>query len=405
MHTAEEPCAKRRRLNGSNECRSRTLESCRTSWDQSQLPYRFWAQVRRWILDKRAAARCRRVCREWNTLFACRVHERDRRLRFDEPSHTYFIDGQRDRQLISVTTVLHSMFPHFDADKAILAMRNGRKWGPANPYYKMTDDEIKQAWETNRVQAAALGTRMHAHLEALFNARIAGAYWFDEFGIGEDLLRHDHLRAFLADHEWLEPVRMEWGLWDRDLHVAGTIDALFRVRNPKLVAKAVIESMPAVSPDVANIIVGYGVVERPKSWENEMLAAETRSSSSPHAAREPEEEIEELVMLDWKRSKRIDYDNPFQSGLPGTPVESFADCNYEHYRLQLNFYKYMIEKHYSARVIEMALVVFHVDQPNYVKIPVDDLQDVIREICEYRRQQLAGFQPWRRALQFHSCKD
>ena len=67
-------------------------------------------------------------------------HPRDDRILFDEPTHTYTIDG--DSNYKSVTTWNHSHFSAFDADAVIRNIRKGKNWGPNNKYYGMTDDEI-----------------------------------------------------------------------------------------------------------------------------------------------------------------------------------------------------------------------------------------------------------------------
>jgi len=46
------------------------------------------------------------------------AHPRDKRLRFDEEPHLYYIDGVNDN--ISVTTFIHTMFPSFDEEKIYL---------------------------------------------------------------------------------------------------------------------------------------------------------------------------------------------------------------------------------------------------------------------------------------------
>jgi len=132
---------------------SKRHKSC-SSLEQPSHP--FWTQARRWVHDPADAARCRCVCRAWNMTFAQPVHPRDKRLRFDEPSHTYFIDGKRG-QLKSVTTWIHTFFPHFDADDAISKMRRGRKWNEDNPLFGKTNDEIKLIWKLNGEAASKQG--------------------------------------------------------------------------------------------------------------------------------------------------------------------------------------------------------------------------------------------------------
>jgi hypothetical protein len=50
-------------------------------------------------------------------------HPRDSRITFDESTHTYYIDGSSEN-VISVTTLIHSYFPKFNADDVIKKMRS-----------------------------------------------------------------------------------------------------------------------------------------------------------------------------------------------------------------------------------------------------------------------------------------
>ena len=45
-------------------------------------------------------------------------HLRDSRISFDEPTHSYTIDGSKNG-IMSVTTLIHQYFPHFNAKEVI----------------------------------------------------------------------------------------------------------------------------------------------------------------------------------------------------------------------------------------------------------------------------------------------
>ena len=70
-------------------------------------------------------------------------HERDDRISFDEPTHTYFVDGSSDG-IISTTTLIHENFPKFDANKVLKFMKNKKE-----KYPNMTDQQIKESWNEN----------------------------------------------------------------------------------------------------------------------------------------------------------------------------------------------------------------------------------------------------------------
>ncbi|CAE8658603.1 unnamed protein product [Polarella glacialis] len=66
-----------------------------------------------------------------------------------------------------------------------------------------------------------------------------------------------------------------------------------------------------------------------------------------------------LVLFDWKRTKELHtkYSNRFQS-MTG-PLSHLADCAGMHYRLQLNVYRYILEKYYGQKVHSMFVVGCH----------------------------------------------
>jgi len=79
-----------------------------------------------------------------------------------------------------------------------------------------------------------------------------------------------------------------------------------------------------------------------------------------------------VVIIDWKRSKEIKTSNRYEKGK--WPFDQFEHCNYSHYRLQLNFYRHMLENIYNKNVIYMMLVILHPDQDNYQCFPVDRIE-------------------------------
>ena len=126
-----------------------------------------------------------------------------------------------------------------------------------------------------------------------------------------------------------EPWRTEWEIWDEDLKLAGSVDMIYR-----------------------NRINGT------------------------------------FAVYDWKRSKEIKMENTFQSGFG--PVSHLPDCNYWHYTLQLNMYRWMLEKHYGIVVSEMALVIMHPNNTNYRKYVLNRLDDEVEGMVESRRLGVAA---------------
>ena len=90
-----------------------------------------------------------RVC-----LKLARLHPfpREDRLRFDAPSHKYFLDG---RQIpISVTGLLHKFSSGFNPTAALAAMRGGFDWASKEAELQArglgtTDEQFLARWQTN----------------------------------------------------------------------------------------------------------------------------------------------------------------------------------------------------------------------------------------------------------------
>jgi ATP-dependent exoDNAse (exonuclease V) beta subunit len=70
----------------------------------------------------------------------------------------------------SVTTLIHSLFPHFDADKIIKKMMSSANWINSQ-YFGMTADEIKDQWNDNGKKQSALGSQLHAQIEDTLNGK------------------------------------------------------------------------------------------------------------------------------------------------------------------------------------------------------------------------------------------
>jgi hypothetical protein len=77
-------------------------------------------------------------------------------------------------------------------------------------------------------------------------------------------------------------------------------------------------------------------------------------------------------------------ENPFSNGYG--PAKDLPDCNYWHYTLQLNVYRWLLEKHYNLKISEMALVVLHPNNKSYKRFKLNRLEDEVEEMMECRRR-------------------
>lgn len=262
------------------------------------------------------------------------AHPRDSKIRFQDEGHIYFIEGMEGHP-ISVTTLIHKFFPDFNSDKVIAHMMKSKNW-EQSPYFGMTKEEIQQQWKENGEKASALGTAMHNAIEDYINDEAAG-----KVSCGKELqLAESKLPIFPPVPTqtiefgyflrfWKElkvgtadfkAYRTEWLVFDEEKRLAGSIDLVL-------------------------------------------------SNSKG-----------DIIICDWKRSKEIKFNNKYQKGLK--VLSHLEDCNYEHYCLQLNIYRHLLETKYGKKVVGMFLVIFHPNQSQHQLINVPKRQKEIDDIWD-----------------------
>ena len=91
-------------------------------------------------------------------------------------------------------------------------------------------------------------------------------------------------------------------------------------------------------------------------------------------------------IYDWKRSKEFKFENRWQHGKG--ELSHIDDCNIMHYSLQLNMYRYILEKDYGMTVAGMCLVRCHPNIEDYDRVQVDVMHDEIEMILERREMEL-----------------
>jgi hypothetical protein len=266
----------------------------------------------------------------WQHLTKLNHHLRDNHIAFDEPTHKYYVNGTCKGN-ISCTGFVHEFFGHFDAKAIISKMKKGPKW-TTSKYYGKTDKEIMDEWSANGKQASEAGTAMHLAIEQFLHGSAQE--------INPEILETAEWKYF--EKFWkdcgddLEPFRSEWEVFtdavdaydkqgERKIKLCGSIDMVFR-----------------------------------------------RKSDG------------KFVIYDWKRSKEIKSENPFGSGL--APLEHLPDTNYWHYTMQLNVYKWILEKYYGLEVADLYLVILHPDNPSYRRMRLNIMTDEVEDMIECRRR-------------------
>lgn len=232
--------------------------------------------------------------------------DRDKRIKFVEDTHTYYIDDKKVP--ISTTGLISLFFPKFNADLVISKMMKSKKWKDSK-YYGMTEDAIKSQWNDSGKDASSEGTKLHLKIEHFYKHNIE---------IDESNKEHIQFKNFYQDHKYLNPFKFEWRIFDDVINFAGTIDSIFKNNDGT-----------------------YSI-------------------------------------YDWKRSKEIKFENRYDNALE--PISHLPDTNYSKYSVQLNIYKYILEKYYDIKIKELYLVQFHPNIENYNKIRVQDMNKETKRI-------------------------
>jgi len=251
------------------------------------------------------------------------AHARDSRIQFQDDGHVYIVDG--DRTFTSVTTIVSTLYEHFDQEKIIKKMRlSNKSFAVGQKYHGMSDEDIRKQWADNCKLACDLGTMMHFNIESFYNKNPFTNPDMPEIGRLFVKYQKEH-----ADARGLVPYRTEMFVFDTDLKIAGSIDMLYQ------------------DPDDPDI----------------------------------------LYIYDWKRVKELKRENRFQSMYP--PFQHLADCNYWHYSIQLNIYRYILEKEYKKKIGGMCLVVLHEDNDDYIVAEVPRMENEIENLMQQRLRDLA----------------
>jgi ATP-dependent exoDNAse (exonuclease V) beta subunit len=160
--------------------------------------------------------------------------------------------------------------------------------------------------------------------------------WIENYYLGEfqppckeaeESKSFQNFLEFHKDYGWM-PYRTEWRVFTEDFRVAGSIDIIFEGSEPG-----------------------------------------------------------KIKVFDWKNSKEIKMENRYEKGFE--PLQHLPNCNFYHYSLQLNLYKWILEHHYGQQVEEMGLIIVHENNPTYLKYEVKDMQKEIQMMLEHYRS--SGF--------------
>ena len=357
--------------------------------DEVQIPLTLTDLQRHRINRNRAIALCRKALSrnikgliipttssvpDINFLKNLHQHPNDILITFEAASHTYYLNGcQTDG---SVTGLIHRFAQVFDAPSVIRKMQAGRNW-PRSGYIKAvipldvimklldtdgTDPLVNALTQVPRnedlicrlvAEACVLFPRLAPVLQGIampadeimemwqYNADMAAALgthvhaklelWLNGVNINSGSVEMKILSVFISTLHGLCAFRTEWVIHAHEENLAGSID---------------------------------------------FVAIDSTGK---------------LHLYDWKRSKslRCKYTNKFQS--MRHPLQHFPDAQGIHYRLQLNIYRWILEKYYGVEVASMSVVCLHPD--NGVEPFIDVVPDMQAEVASIMAIQLDRVDP------------
>jgi len=251
-------------------------------------------------------------------------HPRDEYITFKEEGHIYTIKGS-NKKPISVTTLIGKYWEKFNPELvSSYIIRSKKMLDPTYKYYGMTQQEIIDSWKNNN--AAQLGTDMHYKIELYFNDELP----LDEYpNTKEFKFFLQYINDFLIVNPDYKPYRTEWLVFD------GFLDNRDNC--------------------------GYGNI----SGSIDMIYVNS---------------LGKIVIFDWKRVKNLD--DCYKNKKGKYILSHLKDTKFNHYSLQLNVYRHILETWYNKEVVGMYLAIFHPDNDTYNVREVKRMDNEVKMIFD-----------------------
>lgn len=249
------------------------------------------------------------------------------KIKFHDDIHKYYLG---DKNLISVTTVLHKFQEEFDT----YYWSNIKK-----DELGMTQEEVIQYWKALNIKSQIKGSAVHNYIELLYNNKV---YKYDDkntmniLGVenyqllaskGEKTIKEEfeivkkYVDNFYNDSfEKLIAIKTEFVVFDEEWELAGMMDMLF--------------------------------------WNVKKQC---------------------FQIWDWKTNKELNLASKYNSTLK-TVVSHLDNCEFEIYSLQLTTYKCILERNTNIKIQGCFIVWFNEVNDNYRIIECNDYSTEINMI-------------------------
>lgn len=241
------------------------------------------------------------------------------RIKFHDDIHKYYLG---DKNLISVTTILHKYQDEFDS-----FYWSDRKKEELN----MTQEEVLAYWKALNIKSQIKGSAVHNYAELLFNNKV---YKYDNEKVlaqlgqqnidilakqGEKTIEEEYaivktyVDKFYADtHGKLIPIKTEFVVFDEEWELAGMMDILF--------------------------------------WNVKKQC---------------------FQIWDWKTNKELNKESKYKQKLKKV-VSHLHDCEFELYSLQLTTYKRILERNTGIKIDGCYIVWFNEVNDTYKIMECND---------------------------------
>lgn len=233
-----------------------------------------------------------------------------------------------NKELISVTTIIHKYQENFDE----------QYWSNnKSEQFSIEQRDILRAWGFINKKGTIKGSAIHDYAENLFQNKkyeypkqqILKEFGFDPVWREYEITKKHVDRFYNDTHGKLIPIRTEFVIYDKESLIAGMLDMLF--------------------------------------WNVRM---------------------KEFQIWDWKTNK--DFTNEMKSRHLLGDLLMLEDCDLEIYSLQLDLYKYIIEKNTGIKLGQSYLVWFSHNNDNYKIIKTKDRSYYAQKIVENRINELTA---------------
>lgn len=245
------------------------------------------------------------------------------KITFIEKTHTYLINGVNSNCL-SVTGVIKKFKPVFDVDNA--ASRVAKR-------LNVPIDCVKKDWEINNSLSTSLGSIVHKYIENFYSNKkipIEKTLISQLLGESEKLILLQKIpilieffHSFYVDYSHLICAKTEFVIGDiEDTKICGMID---------------------------------------------LLCYNSKTDS--------------FEIVDFKTNKKIKTASSYKS-IMSAPFNDLPDCELTHYTIQLNMYKYIIEKYTNIKITGLKIVWLNDSNSSYKIFELEHIQSKVKEAFE-----------------------